>query len=96
MKQVLEIARFTVKGRFTRPATILVAIGLVAALGVWYYVTWLPPIPQRPLRIGFEPNPPVQIRTGNGFTGLAVETVNEAARRAAAMGGNWNEFRRIL
>jgi PAS domain S-box-containing protein len=37
---------------------------------------------QRPLRIGFESNPPVQIRTASGFSGLAVETVSEAARRA--------------
>jgi len=42
----------------------------------------LPPIPHRPLRIGVEHNPPVQIRTATGFAGLAVETVNEAARRA--------------
>ena len=41
-----------------------------------------PPIPKRPLRIGFESNPPVQIKTANGFAGLAVETVSEAARRA--------------
>jgi PAS domain S-box-containing protein len=38
--------------------------------------------PQRPLRIGFENNPPVQIRTPGGFSGLSVETVNEAAKRA--------------
>ena len=38
--------------------------------------------PRRPLRIGFESNPPVQIRTDNGFSGLGVETVNEAAKRA--------------
>src|SRR5215831_9739934 len=37
---------------------------------------------ERPLRIGFENNPPVQIRTGSGFSGLSVDTVNEAARRA--------------
>ena len=35
-----------------------------------------------PLRIGFENNPPVQIRTATGFSGLSVEIVNEAARRA--------------
>jgi PAS domain S-box-containing protein len=38
--------------------------------------------PLRPLRIGFESNPPVQIRTGSGFSGLSVETVSEAAKRA--------------
>ncbi len=90
MKQVLEIARFTVKGRFTRPATILVAIGLVAALGVWYYETWLPPIPQ-------------QSTCSDSFRqwfwrscGRDRKRSGEARRRAAAMGGNWNEFRRIL
>jgi PAS domain S-box-containing protein len=35
-----------------------------------------------PLRIGFESNPPVQIRTENEFSGLGVETVSEAAKRA--------------
>jgi PAS domain S-box-containing protein len=37
---------------------------------------------QPPLRIGFEDNPPVQIRTSSGFSGLSVETVSEAAKRA--------------
>src|SRR5215472_15400293 len=40
------------------------------------------PVPQRTLRIGFEMNPPVQIRTSSGFSGLSVETVTEAAKRA--------------
>ena len=35
-----------------------------------------------PYRIGFENNPPVQVRSETGYSGLAVETVNEAARRA--------------
>jgi len=48
----------------------------------WYFSTWQPPVPNRTLRIGFESNPPVQIRTENGFSGLAVETVNEAAKRS--------------
>ena len=42
----------------------------------------LPAVPDRPLRIGFEPNPPVQIRTRSGFSGLAVDVVNQAAARA--------------
>ena len=58
------------------------AIVLASILGVWFYATRLPPIPNRPLRIGFEKDRPVQIRTANGFSGLAVETVNEAAKRA--------------
>ena len=39
-------------------------------------------LPNRPLRIGFENNPPVQIRTATGFSGLSVEIVSDAARRA--------------
>src|SRR5436309_2598713 len=60
----------------------------VAALAVtigflyWYVNSRLPPAPQRPLRIGFGPNPPFQMRTDQGFTGLAVDIVNEAARGA--------------
>ena len=41
-----------------------------------------PSIPTRPLRIGFENNPPVQIRTATGFSGLSVEIVSDAAKRA--------------
>jgi PAS domain S-box-containing protein len=40
------------------------------------------PTPTGPLRIGFENNPPVQIRTAEGFSGLSVEIVRDAARRA--------------
>jgi PAS domain S-box-containing protein len=61
---------------------VFVAAGVAGTLALWYFTIRLPPIPQRPLRIGFEHNPPVQIRTDSGFTGLAVETVNEAAKRA--------------
>jgi two-component system cell cycle sensor histidine kinase/response regulator CckA len=56
--------------------------GLVAGLAFWFFAIRTPPIPQRTLRIGFEVVPPVQIRTGHGFAGVAVETVNEAAKRA--------------
>lgn len=41
-----------------------------------------PSIPTGPLRIGFENNPPVQIRTATGFSGLSVEIVSDAAKRA--------------
>src|SRR5215467_15569896 len=40
------------------------------------------PLPRGPLRIGFESNPPIQIRTASGFSGISVETVSEAAKRA--------------
>src|SRR5215510_576961 len=65
-----------------RGTATFVPAAVVAGLALWYCTARLPPMPQRPLRIGFEPNPPVQIRTDCGFTGLAVETVNEAAKRA--------------
>ena len=63
-------------------------VGIVAAcviagiLALRYFTPAVPQAPQRPLRIGFEENPPVQIRTANGFSGLSVETVSEAASRA--------------
>jgi PAS domain S-box-containing protein len=61
----------------------MVASCLIAGiLALRYFAPAVPPVPQRPLRIGFEDNPPVQIRTANGFSGLSVETVSEAARRA--------------
>ena len=71
-----------ISGWSRRVGAIFVAAGVAAALALWYFATQPPPIPQHPLRIGFEHNPPVQIRKDGGFAGLAVETVNEAARRA--------------
>src|SRR5215472_2815970 len=65
-----------------RRGIVLVLVSGAAAATVWYFAIWLPPAPNRPLRIGFEINPPVQTRTDSGFAGLAVETVSEAARRA--------------
>src|SRR5580765_6443628 len=56
--------------------------GLACLLAFRYFAPALPPVPEGPLRIGFEENPPVQIRSANGYSGLSVETVNEAARRA--------------
>jgi PAS domain S-box-containing protein len=70
------------------------AIVIVAAIAVsfilWRFPTRVQPVPKEPLRIGIESNPPVQIRTGSGFSGLAVETVNEAAKRAGIK-LNWVE-----
>ncbi len=69
--------------RTWRRAIPIVAVAVSAAvIALLYFSTRMPPVPQRTLRIGFESNPPVQIRTENGFSGLAVETVNEAAKRA--------------
>src|SRR5262249_2346440 len=61
---------------------ILASAGLAAAIAFWYFTIRTRPLPQRTLRIGFEQVPPVQIRAGSGFSGLAVETVREAAKRA--------------
>jgi PAS domain S-box-containing protein len=66
--------------RRAKPIVIVTAVGILA--GVWHYTTRFPSIPDRPLRIGFEQNPPVQMRSPSGFSGLAVEAVSEAARRA--------------
>jgi PAS domain S-box-containing protein len=60
---------------------VLAAAGVAAAV-YWYFAVRLPPVSRQPLRIGFEPNPPMQIRTASGFAGLAVETVSQAAKRA--------------
>ena len=64
-----------------RGSFVFVAAG-VAATTFWYLAIRLPPVPRRPLLIGFEHNPPTLIRTPSGFAGLAVETVSEAAKRA--------------
>jgi PAS domain S-box-containing protein len=42
------------------------------------------------LRIGFEVNPPLQTRTANGYSGLGVDVVREAAKRAGIQ-LNWIE-----
>ncbi len=69
-------------GWAVRAGVILLATGMVGASALWYFSTRQPPIPDRPLRIGFEPNPPLQIRADGGFSGLAVETIDAAAKRA--------------
>ena len=73
---------FNISGWFHRTAMIAASVVLVGGLALWYFSDRFPPIPQRTLRIGFEQNPPVQIRTEEGFGGLAVETLNQAANRA--------------
>ncbi len=69
-------------GTLTRMAAITTSAGFVAALAYWYIAIRTPPIPQRTLTIGFENVPPVQLRTEAGPSGLAIETINEAAKRA--------------
>src|SRR5580765_8180246 len=71
-----------ITGWLRRGTAVFVAAADVGGLALWYFTTRLPPIPQRPLRIGFEPNPPMQIRAASGFAGLAVEMVSQAAERA--------------
>jgi PAS domain S-box-containing protein len=69
-------------GAFRRTAIIAASIGLTGVLAYWYFALRTPPIPHRTLRIGYENVPPVQLKTDKGPSGLAIETVNEAARRA--------------
>jgi PAS domain S-box-containing protein len=73
----MDVLRFS--GLWKRVGAI-VAVG--AILAFWRFTARVPAVPQHPLRVGFESNPPVQIRTDSGFSGLGVETVNEAAKRA--------------
>ena len=61
---------------------LILALSGLGAITLWYFTIHTPPISRRTLRIGFEQVPPVQIRTDSGFSGLAVETVTEAAKRA--------------
>jgi PAS domain S-box-containing protein len=69
-------------GEWRRRGSIFLAAGLIGAALYWFLAFHQPTIPRRALRIGFESAPPVQVRTGSGFTGLAVDIVNEAAKRA--------------
>src|SRR5579864_2304410 len=82
LEQKGEPGVFPLVGRFRRISAIFFVAGIAGALALWYFTTSMPAMPRRPLRIGFEQNPPVQIRTDSGFSGLAVETVDEAAKRA--------------
>src|SRR5258708_39564615 len=70
------------RGWIRRARPVLVVSGIFIGLGVWYYAHRLAPVPSGSLRIGFEANPPLQVRTAGGYAGLAVETVKEAAKRA--------------
>ena len=61
---------------------VALAVGGVAAAW-WYAGVRRPAVPARALVIGFEQNPPYQVRSPAGPpTGLVIDTVAEAARRA--------------
>lgn len=69
-----------------RPPLLVLLAGLVvlaaAAVLVWRSLARAP-LPRRTLLIGYQHNPPYQVhRPGRDPTGLSVETVAEAARRA--------------
>ena len=68
--------------RSIRFGWIVSVAGLAGLMVAGYVAVRVRPRAEGPLRIGFENNPPVQIRTESGFSGLAVETVSEAAKRA--------------
>ena len=79
-----------------RVAVALTGTALVAAGWMWW--AWLrrPPMPQRTLVIGYKHNPPYQVRPAVGApagppTGLAAETVAEAAHRAG-LALEWREI----
>ena len=75
----MHLLRSSVWGRII---AIVATCGLAGFLALHYFAPPAPAPPRRPLRIGFEENPPFQTRTANGYAGLTVETVREAARRA--------------
>jgi PAS domain S-box-containing protein len=77
-------------GGWKQASPVVIAAAIAGAFTLWHLATREQPLPDRPLRIGFESNPPVQIRTESGFSGLAVETVSEAAKRAGIK-LNWVE-----
>jgi len=73
---------FWVSSRYKRISAILIIAVLTGGLAFLYFANRLPPVPQRTLRIGFEQNPPLQMRTPDGLAGLGVEAASEAAKRA--------------
>src|SRR5438270_4077709 len=71
-----------ISGRWTRTAAIGGAGAIAVFVGIALFNDRPASVPTGPLRIGFENNPPVQIRTTAGFSGLSVEIVTDAAKRA--------------
>jgi PAS domain S-box-containing protein len=70
------------KGTIIRATAILIGAALTGGLIYSYLASRFAPVLNRAYRIGFEQNPPFQTRTDTGFGGLAVEVVNQAAKRA--------------
>src|SRR4051794_37098484 len=71
-----------ISGRWTRRTAIGAAGALAVLGGIVLFHSRSASVPTRPLRIGFENNPPVQIRTAAGSSGLSVEHVTDATGRA--------------
>jgi two-component system cell cycle sensor histidine kinase/response regulator CckA len=73
---------FPSKGGVIRATTIFVLAAAVGGFAYTFLAKRVAPSGTRTYRIGFESNPPFQIRTNRGFDGLAVEIVDQAAKRA--------------
>jgi two-component system, cell cycle sensor histidine kinase and response regulator CckA len=82
IQQTGERSLLSISDGLRRAFPVLALAGLASAAGIWYLAIRTPPIPRRVLRIGYEQVPPVQLRGENGPSGLAIETVAEAAKRA--------------
>ena len=81
------------KGRTRLRVVAGVVVTALAAGGfAWWASSRRPPIPNRVLSIGYQHNPPYQVREPAGPpSGLAVETVAEAAHRAG-LALEWKEI----
>ena len=73
---------FPVKAGLIRATAIFIAAAAVGGLTYKILTNRVVSPANHAFRIGFESNPPFQIRTDTGFDGLAVEIVNKAAKRA--------------
>ena len=73
---------FPAKGGLIRASAIFIAAAAAGGSMYTFLSNRIVTPAKRAFRIGFEQNPPFQIRTDAGFDGLAIEIVNEAAKRA--------------
>ena len=69
-------------GRIARAGAIVIAAAFVGALDVLVFRESARASPEAPFAHRLRVQPPFQVRTDSGFSGLAVEIVNKAARRA--------------